>query len=146
MVTCHRTLSEIQLSEQNTPGRFKLRHDSCVEIGDKIAQYFQAAHRRHAFRVTEVLHRDRNSVQRSPVAAGLNLSFCSPCGSQCMVPHHRRIAVQTDIERVDSVKHHLREFDRRDFSRFNQPGDFSQAQVVQWSAIHVVRWSWRRRG
>ena len=119
VVARHRALRQVQLAQQHRARLAQPRHHRRVKLRRKILQHLRAAHRRHPGCVAQILHRNRNPMQRTTHIARRNLRSRTPCLCQRCVRHHRRIALQRTIQSVDPRQLRRSQIDRRQLARRN---------------------------
>ena len=141
VIAGHRAFGEIQLAEDHGSRAPQLRDHRAIHIGHEVLQHRRPAHRRHALRVAEVLHRHGHAVQRSAIPACHYLLLGGTCIGQRLRRHHGGVAVQTGVQPADAREHALGDHHRRELLRGDATSDLLKAQVMQRLGCR-----WRSRG
>ena len=98
MVTAHRSFGQVELSQQHGPGRFQSRDDRGIEVRDVRRERPRPSHRADVPREAQILHGDRNPMERPAIRAGRDFLLGSAGRDHCLVRHHRDVALQAAVE------------------------------------------------
>ena len=135
MVAGQRELGHREFAEHDRARLVEAVHHGRVEVGLEIRIHGRRRGGRNPRGVTQVLDRDRNAVQQSPIPTFPDFRFRGRGLLQSEIRGHRKIAPQPAVQRSDPVEHGLRQFDRRHVLVLQQPGHLGQRLGAQF--VHV---------
>src|SRR6478672_5614984 len=100
-----------ELSQQDGAGLIQAGDDRCVVTRHPVLQKARVGGRTNAVRGKEVLHRDRDPVQRTQVIATLESGIGSSSLLKRMFSGYRYEAMQAAVQRCGTVEARLHELD-----------------------------------
>ena len=130
---------EIGLAEDDGASGFEALDDRGVVIGHPVLKQERAIGGERAFRGVEILHRDRDAVQRAEIIARCDRLLRRLRLLPGMIRHDRDEAVERAVEALDARKRKVGKLDRRDLLRRDERGEISDRGVGEFFFSHRIR-------
>ena len=135
-IVAERKLRHGKFSQQDTTRLLQARHGGGVIAGQVVFENFRAAGCQVPVAGEDVLHREGNSMQRSPVLSGGNFFFCGLRLRQGFVLEHSDEGIDRRIERLDAIEIRFGQFHGRNLPRAQPRPGFGNRQVIQGFCRH----------